>query len=80
MTENLPKTDNFLPVEQLTYEQALNELEEIVESLETNEKTLSEAMSLFERGKLLVKYCSTLLEKAELKVQMISGEELTENK
>ena len=58
----------------LTYEQALKELEGIVEQLEAEVGNLDQALQLFERGQLLAKHCSELLEKAELKVQ-----ELTED-
>ncbi|MFN3491940.1 MAG: exodeoxyribonuclease VII small subunit, partial [Anaerolineales bacterium] len=43
------------PVEELTYEEALAELELIVETLESNQNPLEEAMKLFERGQELVK-------------------------
>lgn len=64
-------------VEEMTYEQALAELEEIVAKLESGENPLQEAMQLYERGQALVKRCSQLLEEAELKVRKLSGQELT---
>lgn len=66
------------PIEQLTYEQAYRELEEIVAVLESDERTLDSALALFERGQLLARYCSNLLDQAELKVQQVSGEQLVE--
>ncbi len=68
----------FTPVNELTYEQAFAELEEIVTALETEEHSLDNSMSLFERGQALAHFCSELLDKAELKVQQISGENLVE--
>ena len=62
------------PVEQLNYEQALTELEAIVEALENEERPLEEALALFERGQALTRYCTNLLDQAELKVQQISGD------
>jgi exodeoxyribonuclease VII, small subunit len=56
----------------LSYEQAFQELEEIVEKLESNQGTLEESMTLFERGQKLSLYCAHLLEAAELKVQMLT--------
>jgi exodeoxyribonuclease VII small subunit len=70
---NLEPEKEFVPVDQLTYEQAFAELEEIVANLETNERTLAESMMLFERGEELSKYCASLLERAELRVQEISA-------
>jgi exodeoxyribonuclease VII small subunit len=66
----------FTPLEQLSYEQALVELEEIVNALEANEKTLGEAMAYYQRGQELARYCAAQLDEAELKIQLISGEEL----
>ncbi len=76
----MPKTitENQTPLDQLTYEQALAELEEIVSILETEERPLEKALALFERGQALARYCAGLLDQAELKVQQISGEELTD--
>ncbi len=65
------------PVESLTYEEAMAELESIVASLEDGNQKLEEAMALFERGQLLMKRCAELLEAAELKVRQLSGDELT---
>jgi exodeoxyribonuclease VII small subunit len=68
----------YTPVEELAYEQALAELEEIVTALESEERSLDNSMSLFERGQSLARYCAGLLDQAELKVQQISGENLTD--
>jgi len=64
------------PIEELTYEEALTELEGIVGMLEDEQNPLEEAMKLFERGQALVTHCSALLESAQLKVQKLSGESL----
>ncbi len=68
-----------VPVEQLSYEQAFAELESIVASLETEQKSLEEAIALFERGQLLAKHCQTLLENAELRIRQLSKPEEEEN-
>ncbi len=65
------------PVESLTYEEAMAELETIVAALEEGNQKLEEAMTLFERGQALMKRCAELLEAAELKVRQLSGDELT---
>jgi len=70
MTKPLP------PIEELTYEQAFTELEAIVIALETAEHNLDETIAQFERGQALAQYCATLLDKAEIKVQQISGDEI----
>ena len=63
-------------VEELSYEEALSELEGIVELLEGEQNPLEESMKLFERGQALVTHCSALLESAQLKVQKLAGESL----
>lgn len=65
-------------VDKLTYEEAFSELEAIVEALESDEHPLDETMVLFERGQALTHRCSTLLDKAELKIQQLSGETLVD--
>ncbi|MFN2197529.1 MAG: exodeoxyribonuclease VII small subunit [Anaerolineales bacterium] len=64
------------PVEALSFENAFQELEAIVNQLETEDRTLEEALQLFERGQALAKHCAELLDQAELKVQQIVGDEL----
>ena len=74
----MPKSSSPKPVENLDYEAAFSELETIVDSLENEQRSLEESMSLFERGQALVKRCVELLDKAELKVKQLSGGELTD--
>lgn len=62
------------PIESLSYEDALAELEGIVQALETGQQPLEEAIALFERGQMLARRCAVLLEGAELKVRALSGE------
>lgn len=59
------------PVEELSYELAFAELQEIVNRLEIESLRLEESLSLFERGQALSKRCSSLLESAELRVQQL---------
>ena len=70
-------TKKLTPEEELTYEQAFTELESIVATLESEEHNLDDALAQFERGQALAKHCTALLDKAELKVQQLSGKELT---
>jgi exodeoxyribonuclease VII small subunit len=64
------------PLEELTYEDALAELEEIVSALEGEQNPLEESIKLFERGQALAAYCGVLLEAAELKVKQVAGDEV----
>ena len=63
-------------IEELTYEEALAELEEIVSALEGEQNRLEEAIKLFERGQALAARCGVLLEAAELKVKQVAGDEI----
>ena len=64
-------------VEDLSYEEALAELDEIVSALEgdASRSQLEEAIKLFERGQALAARCGVLLEAAELKVKQVVGED-----
>ena len=74
----MPKTSSPKPIAELNYEKAFAELESIVTALETGQHSLDESMSLYERGQALVKHCVELLDKAELKVKQMSGNETTD--
>ncbi len=60
----------------LTYEQAFAELEAIIENLEANQESLDKSIALFERGQALAQYCAHLLDKAELRVQQLSRDDI----
>lgn len=76
MSQSTESPEEAVPIEEMTYEQALNELETIVLELETDERTLEQALEMFERGQALAKHCAQLLEQAELKVQELTREGL----
>jgi exodeoxyribonuclease VII small subunit len=58
-------------VDELSYEQAFAELEQIVIRLESETLNLDESLTLYERGQALSAHCATLLESAELRVQKL---------
>ena len=66
------------PVDDLIYEQAFQQLEEVVAVLETGDYPLDLSIRLFERGQLLARHCAGLLDQADLKVQQLSGDILIE--
>jgi exodeoxyribonuclease VII small subunit len=55
-------------VDELTYEQAFDELQTVVERLEGGDLPLEESLALFERGQALSARCSSLLEQAQLRL------------
>lgn len=67
-------TKTLRPVGELTYEQALEEFEEIMDELETGSGKLEETVVLYERGRELLHRCQELLNQAELHVQQLMEE------
>ncbi|MBQ7646033.1 MAG: exodeoxyribonuclease VII small subunit [Clostridia bacterium] len=58
---------------ELSFEEALGKLEEIVRKLESGNARLDESMKLYEEGTALVKYCSQTLEKAQQQIITLTG-------
>lgn len=52
----------------MSFEDALKRIDEIVKSLEKGDVALAESMKLFEEGTALVRNCSEMLDEAEQKV------------
>lgn len=55
-----------------SFEEALNELEALVESMEQGELPLEESLKSFERGIALTRTCQQALKAAEQKVEILS--------
>ena len=62
---------NAPPVEQLSFEDALAELKQIVERLESGQGKLDDAIAAYERGARLKAHCETKLKEAQLKIEKI---------
>lgn len=60
------------PVAELTFEQALAELEEIVSGLESGSVALEASIAMYERGEALRAHCDALLKKAEARIEKIT--------
>lgn len=58
-------------VSDLSFEEALSQLEGIVKSLEGGRSTLAQAISEYERGTALRRHCEAKLAEAEAKVQAV---------
>ncbi len=59
------------PVEEMSFEEAIAELERIVERLERGQVPLAESIAIYERGAALKKRCETLLKEAEMRIEKI---------
>lgn len=55
----------------MSFEDALSELEEIVRKIDTGEEKLADAVASFERGVKLKKHCEKMLGDAKLKIEKI---------
>ena len=58
----------------LTFEQAMERLEEIVAILESGKSSLDDSLKLFEEGTKLTAFCSESLKTAEQKIVKLTGE------
>jgi exodeoxyribonuclease VII small subunit len=53
------------------FESALEELEEVVEQLESGELSLEDSLTAFEKGVGLVRFCNQKLNEVEKKIEML---------
>jgi exodeoxyribonuclease VII small subunit len=58
-----------------SFEQALAELEAIVDQLERGDLSLEDALQSFERGVALTGVCQRALSQAEQRVEMLTGKD-----
>ena len=58
-------------IDALSFEDALKELERIVQTLESGQAPLEESISVYERGALLKAHCEKKLEAARLRVEKV---------
>lgn len=63
------------PVAEMTFEEAMAALEQVVGSLERGDVALDASIALYERGALLKTRCAALLREAEEKVELIRASE-----
>ena len=65
-----PATDPAIA--SLSYEEAVRELEKLVESIERGDIGLAESLASYRKGEQLLRHCKALLDKAELTVREMS--------
>ncbi|EJZ85978.1 exodeoxyribonuclease VII small subunit [Winkia sp. UMB3158] len=58
-------TDNLPPVQELSYEQARDQLVATVRQLEGGQVPLEDALKMWERGEELAKHCQAFLDSAK---------------
>lgn len=57
----------------LTFEQSMQRLEQIVRAMERGDVALDESLKLFQEGTELVRSCGKLLEEAELQIKKVTA-------
>ncbi|OGO18496.1 MAG: exodeoxyribonuclease VII small subunit [Chloroflexi bacterium RBG_16_48_8] len=72
--KQMAKSKGKLP-EEMAFEEAFQELKDLVEKLESQNLQLEEGLKLFERGQSLAKRCGQLLEETEIKIKQITTTE-----
>ena len=60
-------------LDDLKFEEALADLDRIVAELETGETGLDQTLARYERGVGLLRHCHGLLQKAERRIELLSG-------
>ena len=60
-----------IPVMEMSFEDAMRELEQVVNDLERGDVALEDSIKLYERGAELKKHCQKKLDEARMKVDKI---------
>jgi len=68
----MPESDN---APELSYEEAREQLVEVVRTLEQGGTTLAESLTLWERGEELARICQTALDGARERLDAVLGDE-----
>ncbi len=69
MAKSTPK-----PVAELSFEQALDELDALVRRMEAGELSLEDSIAAYRRGAELAKFCQSKLAAAEQEIRKLDGE------
>ena len=72
MAEKTAPTEGAAP----TFEQALAELESLVQRMEDGKLPLEESLAAYQRGAELIRYCESKLSDAQARIAILDGEVL----
>lgn len=64
---------NSIAIDSLGFEDAMSELEALIEAVENNRLPLEETLQSYQRGQQLITRCSSLLRDAEQRIQQFDG-------
>ena len=68
-----------IKLEKLTFEEAMKELELLVDSLDKGDISLDEAIAAYDRGSQLKDHCQKKLNEAKMKVETIQSSDNIDN-
>ncbi len=60
----------------ISFEQALDEIQKIIDTLENGNVDLNDSISLYEKGIKLTKTCKSYLDKASVKIEKINSQDM----
>lgn len=60
------------PVDEMSFEEAMAELEQVVNKLDSGQASLKDSITLYERGAALKARCTEELKRAEEKIEQIT--------
>ena len=66
------------PEDELSYEEAVERLEAIIDRIESGEIGLEESIAQYERGMALVRRCRDVLDRAQQRIETLEAERLGE--
>ncbi len=75
MAEDTNRPSDLDQIAQLTFEEALQKIEEIVQELESGRVGLDDAIVRYELGVRLIRHCRQILARAEKRVRQLVGED-----
>ena len=74
----MSKTIDPTSDDELTFEEAMAELDELVSRMEDGELSLDDSLKAFERGVMLTRKCQEALSQAELRVKTLTDADTLE--
>jgi exodeoxyribonuclease VII small subunit len=69
------KRSNKKEIENLSFEQAIQDLTGIVEKIETGQVSLAESLEQYEKGMAIIKHCRGILLDAEKRIEQIAEDQ-----
>lgn len=72
-TSNAPSS-----IDELGFEEAMGELENLIQAVENNRLPLEQTLQSYQRGQQLIARCTLLLRDAEQRLQQFDGERLSD--